>query len=210
MFKSIGSYLVLALGVGLLVYSATRSLDFISLTLPADRRILAWFGLAALDGGLVAWFLCFMFGAKGMWQRGVAILMVVVDFTGCVAMFTLDTLYNTGEAGMTAALSPGQIQTAVLALSGVIALNILGTLAYHLTDPEMLKSIAEEEAFGKVEEAARKQISKNADQLAAELSPIVAGDWMQNTRSKYMASIGAVEIKSGGSSYPFPLDPPKS
>jgi hypothetical protein len=54
MFKGISSLAVLFLGAALLVYSASRSLDFISLTLPPDRKILAWFAIAALDGGLVA------------------------------------------------------------------------------------------------------------------------------------------------------------
>jgi len=204
MFKSIGSILVTLLGGALLVYSASRSLDFISLTLPADKQILAWFGLAALDGGLVAWALCYMYGSHGGWQRGISVLMVIVDFAGCVAMFTLDTLYNTGKSSMTKALSEGEIYTAVLGLSAVIAVNIGATIAHHLTEPDMLKMQAEEEAFAKVEDAARKQISSNADQLAAEVAPIVASDWMANTRAKYMASIGSIELKSvGGSSSPF-------
>ncbi len=54
MFKKLGQISATVLAGLLLVYSATRSLDFISLTLPADKQILAWFGLAALDGGLIA------------------------------------------------------------------------------------------------------------------------------------------------------------
>jgi hypothetical protein len=60
MFKKIGALLVTVLGGALLVYSATRSLDFIELTLPEDRKILAYFGLAALDGGIVAWLLSYL------------------------------------------------------------------------------------------------------------------------------------------------------
>lgn len=201
MFKSIGALLVTILGGALLVYSATRSLDFISLTLPPDRQVLAYFGLAALDGGLIAWLLSYMYGSHGGWQRAVALLMIIVDLVGCVAMFTLDTLYNTGKEGMTAGLTPDELTTAVLGLSGVIALNIAATVVHHLTEPGMLKMQAEEEAFGKVEAATIKQISSNADQLAAEVSPIVAADWMANTRAKYMASIGSVQV--GGSSSPF-------
>jgi hypothetical protein len=51
MIKKIGVLLVTLLGGALLVYSASRSLDFIELTLPDDRKILAYFGLAALAGG---------------------------------------------------------------------------------------------------------------------------------------------------------------
>ncbi|PWH18190.1 MAG: hypothetical protein DDG60_00785 [Anaerolineae bacterium] len=190
MFKKIGALLVTILGGLLLVYSATRSLDFIMLTLPPDRQILAYFGLAALDGGLIAWILAYLYGSRGGWQRAISILMVLVDLVGAVAMFTLDTLYQTGKSGMTTALTPDEIQSAVLALSGVIALNIAATVAHHLTDPEKLKEQAEEEAFAKVEDATLKQISQNADTLAAQVAPMLAADWMQNSRARYLANLG--------------------
>lgn len=193
MLKKIGTIIVLILGGVLLVYSATRSLDFISLTLPADRQVLAYFGLAALDGGLVAWVLSYLYGSKG-WQRAISFLMVLVDMTGAIAMFTMDTLYNTGKAGMTSALTPSEMQTAILVLSAIIGLNIAAAVAHHLTDPEKLREQAEEEAFSKVEDATLKQISQNADQLAAQLAPTLAADWMQNTRARYMANIGTGKI----------------
>lgn len=194
MFKKIGVLLVTVLGAALLVYSATRSLDFIELTLPEDRKILAYFGLAALDGGLVAWLLSYLYGSRGGWQRAISILMVAVDTVGAVAMFTLDTLYNTGKAGMTKAMTPEELYNAVLALSGIIALNILATIAHHITEPDKLREQAEEEAFAKVEDATLKQISKNADALAAQLAPTLAGDWMNQTKARYMAFVGTGKI----------------
>ncbi|MCX6083070.1 MAG: hypothetical protein NTW32_26375 [Chloroflexi bacterium] len=190
MYKKIGALIVTILGLVLLVYSATRSLDFIMMTLPADRQILAYFGLAALDGGLLSWLMAYLYGSRGGWQRGISILMVMVDTLGAVAMFTLDTLYNTGKTGMTAALNPDELQTAVLALSGIIAMNIVATIAHHLTDPEKLREQAEEEAFAKVEDATLKQISQNAEQLAAQVAPALAADWMQNSRARYLANMG--------------------
>jgi hypothetical protein len=194
MLKKIGLMIVTILGGALLVYSATRSLDFISLTLPPDRQILAYFGLAALDGGLLAWVLNFLYGARGSWQRGIAIMMVIVDTIGAIAMFTMDTLYNTGVSGMTAALSADAITSAVLALSLIIALNIIATIAHHLTDPEKLREMAEEEAFAKTEEATLKQIAKNANALAAEIAPIMAEDWKVQTRAKYMSYVGTGKL----------------
>ena len=194
MFKKIGVLLVTILGGLLLVYSATRSLDFIELTLPADRKILAYFGLAALDGGLIAWLLSYLYGSRGGWQRAISILMVCVDAVGAIAMFTLDTLYNTGKAGLTKAMTPEELTNAVLALSGIIALNIIATVAHHLTDPDKMREQAEEEAFSKVEEAALKQISKNADALAAKLAPTMAADWMNQTEARYMSYVGTGKL----------------
>jgi hypothetical protein len=190
MIKKIGVLLVTILGGLLLVYSATRSLDFIQLTLPADRKILAYFGLAALDGGLVAWMLSYLNGSRGAWQRAIAIIMVIVDVCGAIAMFTMDTLYNSGQNGITKAMTPDAITNAILALSGIIALNIIATVAHSITDPDKLRESAEEEAFAKVEEATLKQISKNADTLAAQLAPVMAADWQAQTQAKYLSYVG--------------------
>jgi hypothetical protein len=194
MYKKIGVLLMTVLGGALLVYSATRSLDFIELTLPEDRKILAYFGLAALDGGLLAWLASYLYGSRGGWQRAISLIMVCVDVLGAIAMFTFDTLYNTGKAGMTEAMTPEQLTNAVLALSGIIALNIVATIAHHLTDPDKMREQAEEEAFGKVEEATLKQISKNADALAAQLAPTMAADWMNQTRSRYLSYVGTGKL----------------
>jgi len=194
MIKKIGVLLVTILGGLLLVYSATRSLDFISLTLPADKKILAYFGLAALDGGLVAWMLSYLNGSRGAWQRAIAILMVIVDVIGAITMFTMDTLYNSGQNGMTKAMTPEAITNAILALSGIIALNIIATVAHHITDPDKLREQAEEEAFAKVEDATLKQISKNADTLAAQLAPVMAADWQAQTQARYMSYVGTGKL----------------
>lgn len=194
MIKKIGVLIVTLLGGALLVYSATRSLDFIELTLPADRQILAYFGLAALDGGIIAWLLSYMYGSRGSWQRAISVLMLIVDVIGAIAMFTFDTLYNTGKSGMTEAMSPEFITNAVLGLSAIIALNIIATIAHHVTEPNMLREQAEEEAFSKVEEATLKQISKNADQLAAQLAPTMAADWMEQTRARYTSYLGSGKL----------------
>lgn len=210
MVKKIGSLVVTLLALALLVYSATRSLDFIELTLPADNKILAWFGLAALDGGLIAWALAFQYGSSG-WQRPVAGLMVLVDFIGVVAMFTLDTLYNTGQAGLTAVMSADDIRSVVLALSGIIAANIGATVAHHLAEPGKLRAMAEEEALDKISDAVLKQISQNADGLAAELSPKIAADWSDRVRANLTSGMTGNMVTLAADTQPVPqLTQPKA
>lgn len=197
MFKKLGQISATVLAALLLVYSATRSLDFISLTLPADKQILAWFGLAALDGGLIAWTLGYLYGSKG-WQRPIAFGMVVIDLLGVIAMFTLDTLYNAGQNGMTGSLTENQIFWSVVGLSAVIGLNIAATVASHLMSPEALRAQAEEEADDKIETATLAQITKQADTLAAEVAPMVAADWVNKKRVQHMANIGSTPAEGSG------------
>jgi hypothetical protein len=184
MKNKLGSFLVTALGLLLLVYSAARSLDFIQMTLPADKAILAYFGLMALDGGLVFWLLNFLNGSRG-WQRVIALIMIFVDFFGAVLMFTLDTILNTGQAGLTAVLDQNTIQAAVIALSAVIASNVGATVMHHIMDPDNLRKMAEEEARDKIESMALKEVQQNAGLLAAELAPQIGKAWMDQERANY-------------------------
>lgn len=185
MNKYIGLVLVLALGGALLAYSASRSLDLIMLTLPADRQVLAYFGLAALDGGLVAWILAYLYGSTGAIQRAIALLMIIIDFCGATMMFTLDTFYNSGQAGLVQRLSQDTIYTAIIGLSAVIALNIAATVAHHLTDPDQMRRQAEEEARAMIDDMAIQQIRRNAAQLASQVAPKIAADWQSQTEAEY-------------------------
>lgn len=185
MSERIGRLMVTAIGAILLVYSASRSLHFIALTLPADRQILAYVALLALDGGMIGWMWAYLRGSKNTWQRAIALIMVVIDFFGAVAIFTFDTLYVTGEAGLTSVLSESAIQTSVLALSIVIALNIGATVAHHMLDPDSLRRQAEEAARAEIEDQALQLIQQNSKQLAAKIAPQVANAWQEGIVTEY-------------------------
>ena len=185
MNKYIGIVLVLVLGGALLAYSASRSLDLIMITLPADKQVLAYFGLAALDGGLIAWVLAYLYGSTGAIQRAIAMLMIIVDFSGAVVMFTMDTLYNSGRAGLVRAMDEQTITVAIIGLSAVIALNIAATVAHHLTDPDQMRRQAEEEARAMIDDMAIQQIKRNASTLASQVAPKIAADWQAQTEAEY-------------------------
>jgi len=195
MFKKIGTLLITVLSLGLLVYSASRSLNFISMTLPPDRQILAWAGLFAIEFGLLFWAISYLYGSQG-WQRGIALLMTIIDLIGCVTFFTLDTLVTSSSAGITKALTQDEMQMAILALSAIIGINITATIAHHFTAPGQLKNQAAEEAFDKIESAALKQISANSESLAAELAPQIGSAWMENTRARYQANLSKPQAKA--------------
>lgn len=198
MFKKIGSMMSTALAGLLLVYSAMRSFDFVSMTLPPDKQILAWFALFALDGGLIAWTITYLYGAKG-WQRPIAFVMVIVDLLGVIVMMALDTLLNAGSNGMVMTLTSEEVYWAVIGLSGVIGLNIGATVASHLLSPEALRMQAEEEAEDMIETEALKQITESAPTLASEVAPLIASDWVQKKRGKHLSSVGAVQVRGGDS-----------
>src|SRR5512136_315255 len=93
--------LLLFLGGALLIYTASRTLNLLQLTLPAGQKELAFLALAAFDGGLVLWALFFLKGASGGWQRGISALMIAVSLVGVIVAFGADTLIGAASAGLT-------------------------------------------------------------------------------------------------------------
>lgn len=188
MLKRVGAVSVFLLSGLLLVYSASRSLNFIAMTLPPERQVLAWFGLAALDIGLVVWLTAFLYGSHG-WQRPLSAVMVAIDLIGAVSIFSADTWFEAGRAGLIQAMTQDQVQGIVIVLCGIIAANIIGAVAHAILNPEQMRSMAEEDAFDRIESETLKKITEQAEQLAAELAPKIANDWSTRTRAKYSSRI---------------------
>lgn len=194
MLKRIGTVSVFLLSGLLLVYSASRSLNFIAMTLPPDRQVLAWFGLAALDIGLVVWLVAFMHGSHG-WQRPIAALMIVIDLIGAVSIFTADTWYQAGRAGIINVMTKDQMQGMVIILCGIIAINIVGAVLHAVFDPAQLRAMAEEDALDKIEAETLRKITEQSEALAAELAPKIAADWSVRTRAKFSARMNTKQYQ---------------
>jgi hypothetical protein len=85
-----------------MIYSASRTLALLQLTLPAGQGDMAFLALAAFDGGLVAWVLTFMFGASGAYQRGISALMIIVCLAGVIVGFGADSILGALNGGIVA------------------------------------------------------------------------------------------------------------
>lgn len=182
-FVAIVAFFVL--GGGLLVYAASRSLDFVQSTLPAENQILGFFALLATSGGMLGWLLVFLYRADGIVQRGTALLMTLIDFLGEAALFTMDTLYRSGEQGLVTQMTEGEIRMVILGMSALIAINIFATLIFELGKMEVLKEIAEGAARDIVMFKALAQIEKASETVADEMMEEILGQWRGNFRSAY-------------------------
>src|SRR5512134_264171 len=105
LFKFVALVAFFVIGGGLLMYAASRSLDFVQSTLPTEDQVLGYFALLATSGGMIGWLLVFLYRADGIIQRGTALLMVLIDFAGEAALFTMDTLDRSGENGLVSEMS---------------------------------------------------------------------------------------------------------
>ena len=182
-FVAIVAFFVI--GGGLLVYAASRSLDFVQSTLPAENQVLGFFALLATSGGMLGWLLVFLYRADGIVQRGTALLMTLLDFLGEAALFTMDTLYRSGEQGLVTQMTEGEIRMVILGMSALIAINIFATLIFELGKMEVLKEIAEGAARDIVMFKALAQIERDSETVADEMMEEILGQWRGNFRSAY-------------------------
>jgi hypothetical protein len=191
MKSKIVTLIITAIGLALLVFTALRTLDLIQLALPADQQITGYLALVAFDGGLIAWTLFYLHGARGAWQRAIAAIMIVVSLTGVLIAFGADMLYSAEQRGTIATLDPAIITGAIWAMVFIIGATVAAVIGIHLTDPEARRMQAEEEARDKITEAALKQIAAHADSLAAELAPQLGAAWLADMRARYIDGLPA-------------------
>jgi len=182
-FVAIVAFFVI--GGGLLVYAASRSLDFVQSTLPTKDQVLGYFALLATSGGMIGWLLVFLYRADGIIQRGTALIMTLIDFLGEAALFTMDTLYRSGENGLVSQMTQSEVRMVILGMSGLIALNIVATIIFELGKMDVLKEIAEGAARDLVMFKALSQIEKDSERVADEMLPEIIGQWRGNFRSAY-------------------------
>ena len=199
LFKFVATVAFLVIGGGLLVYAASRSLDFVQTTLPANDQVLGYFALLATSGGMIGWLLVFLYRADGIIQRGTALLMVLLDFLGEAALFTMDTLYRSGENGLVGQMTQSEIRMVILGMSALIAINIFSTIVFELGRIDVLKEIAEGAARDLVMFKALARIEKDSETVADEMMEDIVNQWRGNFRSAFGTAdklgIGQYETK---------------
>ena len=199
LFKFVATVAFLVIGGGLLVYAASRSLDFVQTTLPANDQVLGYFALLATSGGMIGWLLVFLYRADGIIQRGTALLMVLLDFLGEAALFTMDTLYRSGENGLVGQMTQSEIRMVILGMSALIAINIFSTIVFELGRIDVLKEIAEGAARDLVMFKALARIERDSETVADEMMEDIVNQWRGNFRSAFGTAdklgIGQYETK---------------
>lgn len=185
LYKGIATVLFYGIALALLAYAASRSLDFITSTLPADQQVVGFLALAATSGGAIAWLMVFLHTAQGTGQKVTSALMVVIDLGGEFALFTFDTLLTAGQNGMTAKLTTEDTQAVIIGLSALVAANIAATFAFHLTDPGNARDMREAAVRDNLENQALSLIEKRGEELAATLAPQLADQWVRDFETRF-------------------------
>jgi len=129
----IGDLLVLGLDAVLLIYTAFRSYDFLSTTVPTGFEILGLIGLWGLDIGAVAWSLVWIFGSSSRYQDWISMAFFLVDLVGVILTSVTDSLmYGDKGSEMTGMLTG----ITSVAIPLVVVGNVVAGFIYHMTSPE--------------------------------------------------------------------------
>ncbi|MCJ7432717.1 MAG: hypothetical protein MUO77_04440, partial [Anaerolineales bacterium] len=128
----IGDLIVILLDAVLLIYTAFRSYDFISTTVPTGFEILALVGLWGLDIGAIAWSLVWIFGSSSKYQDWTSMAFFIIDLVGVILTSVTDSLmYGAKDGAMTSVLTG--ISTVAIPL--VVVSNVVAGFIYHMTSP---------------------------------------------------------------------------
>jgi hypothetical protein len=191
MGKVIANILLGALTIALTIFTASRTLDLLSQWLPVQQGIYVWLGLAAFEGGFLMWCLFFANAAKGSIQRGVALLMVVFCFLG-IAVATISDLVLTGAKDGKLPPINENLQEAIVVFIGlVIVINVAAFAATKLISPDKLQQWARQDAEDKIFEEEHKAIRELAPYVAANMAPMRAQQWAQQTWDRLLPSTAA-------------------
>lgn len=190
MGKFISSFFLWALAIVLSVFTASRTLDLLAWALPSGQEIYQWLGLASFEGSMWFWSFYFVHGAKGTYQRGIAIIMSVFSIVGvCIALVS-DLLVDASQTGKLPKLPPEQSQAVIIFLGVVIALNVAAFIACKLLSIDNLRLMKEQDAEDVIHNAGLTAITSLAPAIAADAAPHLATEWANRTWQRLVPGVG--------------------
>lgn len=181
MAKSLTFILVALMALALMLFTASRTLDLLQLLLPANQSVFAFLGLVAFDGGLLGWSLWFAYGARGQYQRAIALLMVILSLIAIGISTIADLMISASAKGLVNALSEQQRLAILLAVGAIVFINVAAFFLTHITDPDRLRAMANENARDVIHAESLRQINAAAPIVASQVAPQLARQWVIET-----------------------------
>jgi hypothetical protein len=186
MLRAFTLLVVAIMALVLLLFTASRTYDLISQFLPPGQSIFAFLALVAFDGGLLGWSFFFAHGARGQWQRAIALLMVILSLVSVGVSSIADMYISSAAKGLVASL-PEMARVAVLLFVGLVVFaNVAAFFLVHITEPGQMKAMATEAARDQIEAATLREIMKRAPAAAANIAPELADSWVRDIYQQYL------------------------
>jgi len=132
---NLGEVLLFAFTIVLAVFTAFRSYDFIKHTLPPGWELVAYVGLAVLDGGFLIWALVIALSATSPVQIAIAWGMWLLDALGLALVTIADTFFYIQAADQTAAMAQTVSAIAAWAFPILAVVNAAFAILYKVMPP---------------------------------------------------------------------------
>lgn len=148
-----------------------------SLTLAEMRAILPndpitpFFALALFDGGALAWLMAWTGHARGLMQRSISVIMLVICLAG-VVLLSAGRLLDGGQEMVK--ISSSLSAAVVYGVIGATLANLAAIYAFHISDPDTMEEIETGLLSDTLRAEAQKQATANIESQAKELGAILA------------------------------------
>jgi hypothetical protein len=189
--KFIANLGLYGLAAGLLAYAASRTLDFVQNTMPADRAVWGYLFLLSTGGGALIWLMVYLSKAEGAKQRGLAFVMGIIDLAGELVMVYADTVRVSSEKGLLS-MTQTELSTFITASVAIVGANIAAVYAFHLFDPKAERDSQARDLVDDVTEATMKALNtpEAKQEMIGQLSPVLRDAVISDVTQQVNAAAG--------------------
>lgn len=136
--RKLAVYIFYGLAGGVLAWTISLTWDVLSNKVLVNQPEKAIFGLLLFDAGMIGWLVTFIFHAKGLGQRAIALGMTALSLAGVVVMCVGDLFLN----GQNLAAIPANLGPMIVwVIGGMTALDVMAIVTFHIADPETSQEI---------------------------------------------------------------------
>jgi hypothetical protein len=161
-------FYVFVIVVGL--WTASLTLAEMKSILP-DDPLTPYFALALFDGGALAWLMAWTGHARGLAQRAISAIMLVLDLIG-ITLLAAGRLLGGGQTLV--AVSDSLATAVIYGVIGATLINLAAVYAFHITDPDVMEEIETGLLVDTIRAESQKQASANIESQAQQLGAIMA------------------------------------
>jgi hypothetical protein len=170
LYATIGKIIFYVFVLSVAAWTASLTLGEMKAILPNDP-LTPYFALALFDGGAIAWLTAWLGHARGLYQRSISVIMLVLDLAG-VVLLSSGRLLGGGQSMVDL---PQALSAAVIyGVIGATLINLAAIYAFHITDPDTMEEVETSILEDTLREEAMKQAQANIASQAQALGAILA------------------------------------
>jgi len=171
-------------------WTASLTLGEMKAILPNDP-ITPYFALALFDGGALAWLMAWIGHARGLMQRAISAIMLVVCLAG-VVLLSAGRLMDGGQTMVT--VSTSLSAAVVYGVIGATLANLAAIYAFHVSDPDTMEEIETGLLSDTLRAEAQKQATASIESQAKELGAILAARATGQLKYNLRLPMGTAEV----------------